>query len=174
LSGKAKRYIAGELKRLGTETVNVTVDKSTADALKAIVDSTNIVRDAFINRLIMFLRSSNPLLKNLELPEFVTGSAFESSVDPMPTSPMKAMEAVHSDPLFYLRVAAQERHETGLYLIDLPPKLAGFACYLDESRVPGTEAFAQAQRDVQTMLDELINMEADAFQKPVTAAEGKS
>ncbi|MCX7144158.1 MAG: hypothetical protein NT123_24605 [Proteobacteria bacterium] len=174
LSGKAKRYIAGELKRLGTETVNVTVDKSTADALKAIVDSTNIVRDAFINRLIMLLRSSNPLLKYLELPEFITASAFESSVDPMPTSPMKAMEAVHSDPLFYLRVAARERHGTGLYLIDLPPKLAGFACYLDESRVPGTEAYAQTQRDVQAMLDELINLEADAFQKPEAAVGSTS
>lgn len=174
LSAKAKRYIAGELKRLGTVPVNVVVDKSTADALNAVVESTNIVRDAFINRLIMLLRSSNPLLGYLELPLVITGSAFESSVDPMPTSPMKAIEAVHSDPLFYLRVAAEERHHTGLYLIDLPPKLAGFACYLDESRVPGTEAYAQAQRDVQAMLDELINLEADAFQKPEAAAGGKS
>lgn len=110
----------------------------------------------------------------LELPEVITGSAFESSVDPMPTSPMKAIEAVHSDPLFYLRVAAEERHGTGLYLIDLPLKLAGFACYLDESRVPGTEAYEQAQRDLQAMLDELINLEADAFQKPKGAAGGKS
>jgi hypothetical protein len=51
LSLKAKRYIAGELKRLGTVPVNVVVDKSTADTLNAIVDSSNIVRDAFINRL---------------------------------------------------------------------------------------------------------------------------
>ena len=169
LSSKAKRYIAGELKRLGTVPVNVAVDKSTADALNAVVESTNIVRDSFINRLIMMLRSSDALLKYLELPLVVTTSAFQSSVDPMPTSPMQAIEAVHSDPLFYLRVAAEERHETGLYLIDLPPKLAGFACYLDESRVPGTEAYAQAQRDVQAMLHELVSLEADAFQTPEAA-----
>jgi hypothetical protein len=121
----------------------------------------------------MMLRSSDALLKYLELPLVVTTSAFRSSVDPMPTSPMRAIEAVHSDPLFYLRVAAEERHETGLYLIDLPPKLAGFACYLDESRIPGTEAYAQAQRDVQAMLDELVSLEADAFQIPA-ASGGQS
>jgi hypothetical protein len=166
LTLKAKRYIAGELKRLGTVTVNVVVDKSTAEALNAIVENTNIVRDAFINRLIMLLRSSKPVLDFLDLPQFVTGSAFETSVDPMPTSPMKAIEAVHSDPLFYLRVAAEERFDTGLYLIDLPKKLVGFSCYLDESRIPGTESFAQAQRD-EAMLDELLNFEVDAFRNPL-------
>lgn len=174
LTSNAKRYIAGELKRLGTWQVNVVVNKSTADALNAVVDTTNMVRDAFINRLIMFLRSSGPLLSHLDLPEFITGSEFYSYVDPMPTSPMKAIEAVHSDPLFYLRVACEERHKTGLYLIDLPPKLAGFACYLDDSQVPGTEAYAQSQRDTQAMLDELMNLEADAFKKPDTTQEVKS
>jgi len=166
LTPNAKRYIAGELKRLGTTPVNVVVDKSTADALNAVVEATNMVRDAFMNRLIMLLRSSAQLLNYLELPEFITDSAFDSYVEPMPTSPMKAIEAVHSDPLFYLRVACEERNKTGLYLMDLPVKLAGFACYLDDSQVPGTEAYAQSQRDTQAMLDELMSLEADAFQKP--------
>lgn len=174
LTSNAKRYIAGELKRLGTWPVNVVVNKSTADALNAVVDTTNMVRDAFINRLIMFLRSSGPLLSYLDLPEFITGSEFDSYVEPMPTSPIKAIEAVHSDPLFYLRVACEERHKTGLYLIDLPSKFAGFACYLDDSQVPGTEAYAQSQRDTQAMLDELMKLEADAFQKPNTTREVKS
>ena len=166
LTLSAKRYIAGELKRMGTTPVNVVVDKATADALNAVVEASNLVRDAFMNRLIMLLRSSGPLLSYLELPEFITGSEFDSCVEPMPTSPMKAMEAVHADPLFYLRVACEERHKTGLYLLDLPPKLAGFSCYMDESMVPGTKAYEQMQRDTQAMLDELINLEADAFQKP--------
>ena len=174
LSAKAKRYIAGELKRMGTAQVNVVVDKSTANALNAIVEATNIVRDAFINRLIMLLRSSGPLLSFLELPEFITGSAFDSYVEPMPTSPMKAIEAIHSDPLFYLRAACEERHRTGLYIIDLPPKLAGFSCYLDDSHVPGTEAYTQSQLDTQAMLDELVNFEADAFQTPETTTEERS
>lgn len=165
LTPSAKRYIAGELKRMGTTQVNVVVDKDTADVLNAIVESSNMVRDAFMNRLIMLLRSSGPLLSYLELPEFSTGSDFDSYVEPMPTSPMKAMEAVHADPLFYLRVACEERHKTGLYLLDLPPKLAGFTCYMDESMVPGTKAYEQMQRETQAMLDELISLEAEAFQK---------
>ena len=168
LTTATKRYIAGELKRMGTTQVNVVVDKSTADALNAVVEASNMVRDAFMNRLIMLLRSSSQLLGYLELPEFITGSNFESYVEPMPTSPMKAMEAVHADPLFYLRVACEERFKTGLYLLDLPQKLAGFSCYLEESSVPGTQAYEQTQKEVQAMLDELVDLEADAFQKPAT------
>lgn len=166
LTLRAKRYIAGELKRMGTTPVNVVVEKSTADALNSVVDATNLVRDAFMNRLIMLLRSSGPLLKYLELPEFITGSQFDSCVEPMPTSPMKALEAVHGDPLFYLRVACEERHKTGLYLLNLPPKLVGFTCYIDESMVPGTKAYEQMQIDDQAMLDELSSLEADAFENP--------
>lgn len=166
MSTSAKRYVAGELKRLGTVQVNITVDKSTADDLNSVVEVSNIVRDAFINRLIMLLRSSHQLLTYLELPEFITGSAYDSYVEPMPTSPLKAIEAVHSDPLFYLRVGCQERHQTGLYLLDLPPKLAGFACYLEDALVPGTDAHSQRQRDVDAMLEELAVLESDVFQKP--------
>jgi hypothetical protein len=76
--------------------------------------------------------------------------------------------------LFYLRVACEERHKTGLYLIDLPTKLAGLACYLDDAQVPGTEAYAQSLRDTQAMLDELMSLEADAFQKPENTTEERS
>jgi hypothetical protein len=165
LTSKAKRYIAGRLKHLGTVPVNIVVEKSTADALNAIVEESNMVRDAFMNRLIMLLRSSSQLLSYLELPEFITGSAFDSCVEPMPTSPIKAIEVVHSDPMFYLRVACDERHKTGLYLINLPTKLAGFSCYLDDSQVPGTDAYAQSLQDTQAMLDELMSLEADVFHK---------
>lgn len=168
LTPAAKRYIAGELKRLGTTQINVVVDKATADALNAVVESSNMVRDAFMNRLIMLLRSSGLLLGYLELPEFITGSNFDSYVEPMPTSPMKAMEAVHADPLFYLRVACEERFKTGLYLLDLPPKLAGFTCYMEESSVPGTIAYEEMQRKAQALLDQLMDFESDAFQKPET------
>ncbi len=171
LSAKAKRYIAGELKRLGTTTVNIVVEKSTAEALNAVVDKTNMVRDAFLNRLIMFLRSSREILRYLDLPENVGLFAFQSSVEPMPTSPMRAIEAVHSDPFYYLRVACEERFDTGLYLLQLH-KLPGFACYLDDSQVPGTAAFAREQRDQQALLDELTRFEMDVFQKPDVSTEG--
>ncbi len=125
-----------------------------------------MVRDAFINRLIMFLRSSTFLLKYLDLPEFVTSSAFRSSVEPMPASPLKAIEAVHADPLYYLRVAIEEQYETGLYLVDMPPQLIGFSCYLDDAYVPGTASYKEAQREADEMLRELDDFEGEVFATP--------
>ena len=54
LSSKAKRYIAGELKRMGTAQINIVVDKSVVEELNTIVVKSNMVRDAFFNRLILF------------------------------------------------------------------------------------------------------------------------
>ncbi|MHB0990286.1 MAG: hypothetical protein ACYC0M_03280 [Burkholderiales bacterium] len=175
MSSKANRYISGELKKLGTKQVNIVVDQSTADELKDIVNDTNIVRDAFFNRLILLLRSNTDLLKYLDLPAFINGSEFKSVIDPMPTSPLQAMLEVLNDPLYYLREGAEERLKTGLYLIELPPKLVGFTCYLDDAQVPGTEAYKQSQIDAETMLEQLLmNFEAYAFQKPEIAVGRKS
>lgn len=170
LTLSAKRYIAGELKRLGTTAVNVVVDKATADKLNSVVDTSNLVRDAFMNRLIMLLRSNVKLLKYLDVPQFINAPTF-SSAESMPTSPMDAMEAVSADPLFYLRVACKEQYQTGLYLLDLP---AAFTCYMDESMVPGTKAYEQMQRDIQAMMDELSIFETDAFQNSTTTQGAKS
>lgn len=176
LSSKANRYISGKLQILGTHTVNIVVDQSTADALNAVVKETNIVRDAFFNRLIYLLRSSTALLTYLDLPVFINGSEFETvHVEPMPTSPLQAMAAVQKDPLYYLREGAEERLKTGLYLIDLPPKFVGFTCYLEDKEIPRTEAYAQSQMEAQKSLDEVFKkFEADAFQKPETEVGVKS
>lgn len=176
LSSKANRYISGELKRLGTHPVNIVVDESTAKALNAVVKETNIVRDAFFNRLILLLRSSTTLLTYLDLPAFITGSEFETvHVYPMPTSPLQTMAAVQNDPLYYLREGVEERLKTGLYLIDLSPEFVGFTCYMEDTEIPGTEAYAQSQIEAEAMLDELlISIEADAFQKPEAKVRVKS
>lgn len=166
LSLVARKHIAGSLKRVGTTTVNIKVDRETADALNKIVEETNMVRDAFINRLILFLRSSKFVIDFLELPEFITYSEFESIVEPMPTSPMKAIEAVHVDPLYYMRTAIEERHSTGLYLVPFPPQLAGFECFIEDDRVPGTPAYDEQQRLLDEALAELGAFEKDAFAKP--------
>jgi hypothetical protein len=174
LSSKANRYISGELKRLDPHPVNIVVDRSTADALNAVVKETNIVRDAFFNRLIYLLRPSTDFFSYFDLPEFINGSEFESGIDPMPTSPLQAMAAVQNDPLYYLREGAEERLKTGLYLIDLPSEFVGFTCYLDDTEVPETEAYTQSQIESDKALDELQkSIEAKAFQKPKATAEVK-
>lgn len=163
LSGKARRYISGQLKRMGTRTINVVVDKETAELLTAVVDRSNIVRDAFLNRLIMFLRSSNSLLTHLELPRVIVRSEFNSYYEEMPTSPLEAMESVLADPLYYLRIAAEERVKGGLYLLDLPQKLSGFTCFLEDAEVPGSREYDEKQKQSMELLDELLRFEIDAF-----------
>lgn len=73
------------------------------------------------------------------------------------------MEAVFADPLYYLRTAAEERFGCGLYLLDLPEKLVGFSCFLDDSQVPGTKEYADAQKQSEEMLKALDLFERDAF-----------
>ncbi|NDU80278.1 MAG: hypothetical protein G3I11_02860 [Ferrovum sp.] len=147
LTSKANRYVAGELKRMGTRSVNIVVDKSTAEKLNTIVKQSNMVRDAFINRLILFLRSKDALLNYLELPARVDSKEFHAGMEQFPTSPLGALEAVQGDPFFYLRTACEERHGMGLYLIDLPKKLAGFSCFLLDSEVPGTLEFEKQEKN---------------------------
>ena len=163
LSPKARKYISGELKRLGTVPVNIVVEKRTAERLDEVVraSNTNMVRDAFFNRLILFLRSSDHLLKFLDLPVHITDTAFKSLVQPMPTGPLQAIREVFDDPLFYLRIACKERHKTGLYLTPLPCELNGLACYLEDSMVPGTDANAELQE----AFNELTSFESEVFSK---------
>jgi hypothetical protein len=143
LSLKANRYISGELAKLGTTPVNIVVDKDVADALNKVVKQSNLVRDAFVNRLVAFLRASDELLNYLDLPLEHTGKIGSAIIigGVAPTSPMKALEVVFSDPLWVLHEEAKDRYGTNLYMLDLPsPKWDGLACYMDEKRVPGTKA----------------------------------
>lgn len=159
MSTKARRYIAGELKRMGKErpvTVNIVVDQETADALKKVVDSANLVRDGFINRLLMWLRSSDALLLSFSMPTTLNGLR---GVEGMPVSPLKAMEAVRDDPLYYIRSQLETEEWGGLYTLYIRPPLTGLSCYLDDEHVPGTVAFEEEQ----AMLDLLDEAEERAF-----------
>ena len=161
LSNEARSFVAGSLKRLGTTTVNVVVDQEVAKSLNDIVERHNLVRDAFLNRLIMFLRGSPALLNYLEIPQKVIGRNFDSIVEPMPTSPLKAIEEAQSDPLYYIRTSVRERDQTGLYLVPLPRQYLGFSCFLDDYLVPGTKA----KKDFDATLKELDDFETGAFKK---------
>jgi len=139
LSGCARRYISGELKRLGTKTINVVVDKETSEKLQSVVKQTNMVRDAFVNRLILLLLSPDGFLEMLDLPNEIEDKYF-SSAEKMPTSPMKGIESIVFDPLFYLRLETEQQGK-GLYLLELSPKLMGLSCYINNSGVPGTDEY---------------------------------
>lgn len=162
-SDKARQYVAGQLKKLGTHTINIVVDKEVADSLNSIVKRSNMVRDAFVNRLIMLLRSTKAL-KFLGLPNKITDWHFKGIDDTLPTTPLEAMEVILNDPLYYLRQASIERNECGLYRLSLPQKFVGFSCYLEDEHVPTTEKHREMQKaDADFMQEKLDSDQADAF-----------
>ena len=73
LSTPAKRYIAGMVKKQGAKSVNIEIDSNTAAALKQVVAEHNLVRDALICRLIIFLRGKDALLRWLDIPTKIGG-----------------------------------------------------------------------------------------------------
>lgn len=170
LSPLGNRYIAGELKRLGTKPVNIVVDKATANDLNEVVSATNIVRDAFVNRLILLLRAPDALLKFWELPLNVRAG---DAVDSPSTSPLKLIKEVYGDPLYYLRDAAETRHKVGLYTAWLPPALVGLECFVDDDRVPGTEQYKKNEKELGELMRALESVEAEAFQKQGSQVRGK-
>ena len=155
LSSKAKRYIAGSLKRMGTVNVNIVVEKETAERLNKIVSESNLVRDAFINRLILLLRSSDAFLEKSELPLRINTNAYKSMVWDLPTSPLKAVEEVMADPLYYLRIASEENDGQGLYERLLPHNMFGFCCYVEDIYIPGTIDNMAFHAELDSKLDTL-------------------
>lgn len=121
--------------------VSIAIRPETAVALKDAMARHNLVRDAFLNRLIAFLRSSDALLDALDLPKEVKND-WRDGTSPMPTSPLKVIEATEWDPLYYLRAACRLRHGCGLYELDFPGHLIGLSCFLNDDRVPGTPEHA--------------------------------
>jgi hypothetical protein len=167
LSLRAKRHIAGQMKRQGVISVNIEVRPQTAAALREAAQAHNLVRDAFIARLLVFLRSSDALLKHLDVPRTARNPQGGWVLEEMPSSPLKAMEAVRDDPLFYVRNHILEAWEVGVYRVPLPRNLDWAACYLDDEEIPGTTAYRRQKK----LGEELLAMfEDDAKPK---SAKGK-
>ena len=167
LSLRAKRRISGMLKQQDAKSVNIEVEESTAATLNKVVKKGNLVRDAFLCRMLIFLRGSDWLLNYLEVPrEVQPGGGLEA----MPSSPMKALEAVRDDPLYYIRNTVQKRWKCGIYAIRLPDTLDWAACYLEDSEVPGTRAF---KKEKQEMAEAFEVHEREAFSVAPKINKGK-
>lgn len=147
LSNEANRHIAMRLKRLGgkdtppLKQVSIAVQHETAEALRAVVDEHNLVRDAFLNRLIALLRGSDKLLDALGLPKN-TDACRSYGVEGVHTSPMHAISELLADPLYYLRIACKEQYGCGLYLLEFPEQYIGLTCYIDDEELPGRRALS--------------------------------
>lgn len=159
LSAKANRWIFQQLcryqsptgQRMGTKAISVALSKSTTDALNEVVQRHHLVRDAFLCRLLILLRAKDGLLRWLNVPGD-TGRMTQFS-----TSPMKAMEEVRDDPLFYLREAVHREWSVGLYRVEFPEQLAWATCFIEDSYVPETGAYKireKASREMEELFDE--------------------
>ena len=160
LSLRAKKHISNMLQERRAKSVNIEVEQSTARALNEVVREANLVRDAFFCRLIIFLRSTDELLKYLEIPR--EARTFGNNLEGMPSSPMRAMEVVRDDPLFYIRHYVKERWDCGIYAVRLPRELDWAACHIEDQDAPGTKAYKEDQRQSAELFELL---EAKAFKK---------
>ena len=152
LSLRAKRHIAGAMKRQGPVSVNIEVKPETAEALREVTHEHNLVRDAFMSRLIIFLRSTDAFLKLIEVPRIATSRGTNMGLEEMPSSPLGAMEAVRDDPLFYIRAHVESSYELGIYRLPLPRKLDWAACYLADDEIPGTAAYRRQKKQDDELL----------------------
>lgn len=153
-SDAARRYISKTLKRMGTKTVNIVVKKETALKVKLICDEANIVRDAFVNRLLLLVIARNSFLDYVDLPANLDPAIFERyEISDIATTPFGAIEQIYNDPFYYLRIAAKTQHDMGLYMLAAEDeKLHGLACYLPDLYVPGTADYLNAQEEASRLL----------------------
>lgn len=149
---RAKRHIAGAMKRTEPTSVNIEVRPETADALREATHAHNLVRDAFMTRLIIFLRSTDAFLKLIEVPRVATSRVSNMGLEEMPSSPMKVMEAVRDDPLFYIRAHVEAYYELGIYRMPLPRAWDCAACYLPDESVEGTAARRRQKKEDAEMM----------------------
>lgn len=153
LNTRTKRYIANSLTRARPVSVNIDVRAETADLLREVVAAHNIVRDAFICRLLIFLRGHNRLLDLLELPYYANDWGIKGMLEELPASPLRALESIRDDPLFYIREHLRQRHDLGVYTAELWPEIDWSACYLPPERVEGTGAYNKQQKIWAEFLD---------------------
>lgn len=155
MSRKAKTYVSRELnlmghaKQQGLIRVSIATSKETATNLGVVVKESNLVRDAFINRLLFFLLSTDKVLNFFGVPLRTGGLKHAESFS---TNPMQAMMEIRDDPFFYIRESLLERGETGMYTVPLTKGLMGFSCYLGDKDVPGTKEHEKFQKELQELL----------------------
>lgn len=147
LADEAKVFIADQLKSMekGTRPVSVMLDVEVAERLNIIVKNANIVRDAFVNRVIYFFLMTDKLQRYLGLDRYVScdSNNFDERI---PISPIKLIEEALAAPFHYLRNELAE-YDRNLYLLTLEEKLVGFTCYAQYSDLPGTEVYKRQMEE---------------------------
>ena len=135
---KAKTLINQKMdKKRKTTPLTIVVSKALANRMYQLMKQHNISRDAFINRLFIFLLLEDAHLSRLGIPTHSSDiEAFINLVDRAPTSPLAALEYWLDDPLYFIREHLLA-HGEYMYLTDLDALQNGLtvmtSCYLDNT-----------------------------------------
>lgn len=123
-------------------TMSLVLRQSTIDLMNKLCEEHNIVRDALLNRIALFLLSPDAFLKrelDIESRLSIGGTSGDSS---LPASPLEALKEVMSTSMYFLTCEIVDGDlGTGIYDVMLSEAFHGFECYLPEEQVPGTDAY---------------------------------
>lgn len=162
LSDEAKVFIANRLRSMekGTRPVSIVIDTNVVARLNEIVEKTNIVRDAFLNRILYFLLLTVRLRNHLDLPDelnqfqIISKRKSELRWENIPVSPIEWLAQVLADPFCYLREELSRHNEGGnkLYLMPMEEEFVGFTCFAEYSELPGTDAYKRQQEEFSDLI----------------------
>ena len=163
MSAKARRYVSGLLAHQSPKIVNIEIQDTTAELLDKVVKQHCLLRDALLCRLVIFIRGSDALFKYLDMPKKVNG--LDTGYESLSTSPLKAIEEVYSDPLYYVRCYLNDSHDwkCGIYKCPMPKRWDWAACYLEDINVPGTKAHKVLADELASVAAEFELNEIDLF-----------
>lgn len=143
-SDKARAFINVSMeKKRRTTTMTVVVEKTIANRLRKITEDHNLSRDAFINRLLIFVLLNEKQLEAIGVKREAAQVESEIGyVEGIPTSPMEAFSYWMNDPMFLIRESLRLSGEN-MYLMDLDCLMAELtfrtACYLPDDHLPDPE-----------------------------------
>lgn len=174
-SNEARAYIAKSLGLLPRKPVNFKLGATTIEQLNAACAARNVPRDAFVNRILLFLVAKDALFKKLI--EIDWDWAREQVMDKgdiqefgwgMLNGSLSAVsDIVSSDPFWFVRRCMEMDHGSesyqGLHDVRIPKNVLGelaesaigFNCYLHDVQIEGGRS-RNAVDSSSNLLDELL------------------
>jgi len=179
-SADARRFLESRLQELDRRSVNFSLSSTTVEAVNHACEELNVVRDCFINR-VLFL-----LLADIATCEIITGLEFRECLPdilgeydrdylyaPLWSGSLAAIsEIVREDPFWALRNMIDyfrqhgDEQTTPLHACVIvpemfskrPPGVIALNCYLPDEYVPGSAAQKHAEKELEDLLGEVLNI----------------
>jgi hypothetical protein len=175
-SDEAKAYIAKHLRTLRPKQVNLNLSDETKQAIAEACDKVNVPRDAFINRVLLFLVAEKPFFKRLLVDidwEWAEGKLIEdyySYFEPILDGALPTIrDVVRSDPFQYYRACIELTNDAGGYAEALhdafipkdllkgpkgPESAIGFNCHVPDAHIEGHPVHEEMLTDLESLLME--------------------